>query len=97
MKARIAKKLGLTHALKAPSQSPLLEDDSFIRQCLLDANEGKVHTLKEVADKLRISKETVRRAVRGQVGCIRIRSEYRIPQALLDRMILGFLKPPEKG
>lgn len=71
-----------------PLSHPLLVSDPFTQRCLLDINEGKVLTLKEIAAKLHLSKDTVRRMFMKEPGVRKFGTEYRVPQCVFDRVVL---------
>jgi transcriptional regulator GlxA family with amidase domain len=71
-----------------PSAHPLLISDPFAKQCLLEINEGKVLTFKEIAAKLRLHKDTVRRMFMKETGVRKFGTEYRVPQCVFDRVVL---------
>jgi hypothetical protein len=68
--------------------TPLLVSDLVSQQCLLEVNDGKVLTLKEITEKLHMSKETVRRTFMNEPGVIKIGGDYRVPQYVFDRVVI---------
>lgn len=71
-----------------PSSHPMLATDPFVKQCLLEINEGKVLTLKEIAAKLRLHRDTVRRMFMREPGVRKFGTEYRVPQCVFERVVL---------
>jgi excisionase family DNA binding protein len=59
--------------------------------------EEKIYTVKEVADKLRVTPRTVRRMiVDGELPAFKVRDEYRIRQQALEALIQSQDREQEK-
>lgn len=56
-----------------------------------DAKDGRVFTFQQIADKLQLSHEQVRRMFRREPGVVRIGSVYRVPESVLDRVLTRLL------
>ena len=54
---------------------------------LFDACNGSVFTFGQIAKRLQISHELVRRTFRGEPGVLRIGSTYRVPVSVYERVI----------
>jgi AraC-like DNA-binding protein len=70
----------------------VLNTDLAVQQGINDVWAGDLLTLKEVAEKLKVSKETVRRLFQREPGVLRVKSEYRIPQSVFERVALRCMR-----
>lgn len=74
-----------------PAPIPTLVTDPWLQRCLQDVKEGRVMTFKQIASTTGLSKETVRQIFRSENGVARIRTEYRVPICVFDKVMMGFL------
>ena len=70
---------------------PALISDAWIQRCLQDVKEGRVMTFKEIAAKTGMGKETVRQIFKDEEGVAKIRTEFRVPMCVFDKVIMSFL------
>jgi hypothetical protein len=69
----------------------MLVSDPWMQRCLQDLREGRVMTFKEIAAKTGLCKETVRQIFKREPGVAKIRTEYRVPICVFDRVMMAFL------
>jgi hypothetical protein len=67
---------------------PMLVNDPFVQQCLSEINQGKLLTLPEAAERLKMKHEAVRRLFAREPGVVKINSMYRIPESVFIRVML---------
>jgi excisionase family DNA binding protein len=59
--------------------------------------EERIYTVAEVAERLRVHPKTVRKMIAdGDLDAFSVRSEYRIRQGALDKLMRNREKPPGK-
>jgi hypothetical protein len=87
------------HVAAAPAQvplrsatTPLLVSDLFTQQCVLEINEGRLLTFKQIAEKMQMTTNGVRLIFKTEPGVVKMNSEYRVPQCVFDRVILRTMK-----
>jgi hypothetical protein len=56
-----------------------------------DAKQGQLFTFNQIAEKLQVSHEQVRRMFRREPGVVHIGSIYRVPESVLNRVLTRML------
>src|SRR5262245_47404342 len=66
-------------------------DVGDIDRCLEDVRQGRVYTIKGISAMLQCSDNTIWRLFRKEPGVLRLRSSYRIPETVLQRVLTDIL------
>lgn len=84
MKAAIRKRL---NGEVPPPPAPLLMSDPFLQHCAAQVAEGKFITFEQAAGRLGVGYDCGRKIFRGEPGVLKVRSVYRIPECVYERVL----------